>query len=151
MKTFNPNIPPPNGYKFRNDDGTVLTGNGWERLERNVIAYRQRLGQSVDNVHEMIVEQICKDAPGFCHDESAKVGEIRMRESIKARAIAWLGRQAGEARGKKLNKVDRNTAISLARFSACWASPMVAPASLLSECFSHATAMAMSYRPLATA
>lgn len=110
MKTFNPNIPPPNGFKFLNEDGTTIVGNGWDRLERNVIAYRKRLGQSTDNVMEMIVEQICALAPGFCKDGSERQGERQVKESLKAMVMAWLGKRAGEARDKPLDQVDSNTA-----------------------------------------
>lgn len=111
MKSFNVNLPPPNGFKFLNSDGTTIVANSWKRLERAVIEYRKRLGQSTDNVWEMIVEQVCERAPGFCKDGSERIGEVKMRESLKARAMAWVGRKAGEARGNKLLKVDRNTAI----------------------------------------
>jgi hypothetical protein len=58
----------------------------------------------------MIIEQVCAMAPGFCKDGSEKKGQSGMKESLKGKAMQWLGNKAGEARGQRLRKVDHNTA-----------------------------------------
>jgi len=128
MKTINPNIPPPNGYKFRNQDGTIIVGNSWEGLTRNVLAYRQRAGHSTDNIWEMILNQVCETTPGFCRDPANREGLRGVKESLKAKAMAWLGAKANESRGSKLSQVDRNTAIIRAR--TCVGCPKRDPANM---------------------
>lgn len=99
---FNPNVPPPNGYVFRDADGTLLKGTSWKALERRVIEYRKQIGGSVDNVREEILRQVCATTPEFCKPEGPRA-EARMGETQKAKIIRYLGmiaaaRQAGHLR-----------------------------------------------------
>lgn len=119
---FNPNIPPPNGIRFLNNDGTKITANTWERLERKVIEYRKQIGGKTDGVWDEIVAQVCAGSPGFCRDESGRaVAEAKVRENVKARVMQWLGKTANLARQKRLPKVSDARAKERAR--ACMACP----------------------------
>jgi hypothetical protein len=88
---INPNIPPPNGFKFLNHDGTVIKGNGWKQLERNLLEYRRRTGGKTDNLWDEIVAQVCAAAPGFCKEGSgATPMPVQPQQQLKSRMLSWL-------------------------------------------------------------
>jgi hypothetical protein len=97
-------------------DGHVVTGLSWKNLERKVVEYRRRVGGNVDTVAQDILEQVCRNSPGFCLDDRQKARiEVQVRENLKARSLKWLGEMAGHRRGGPLSHVDHNTAIDRSR------------------------------------
>lgn len=122
MFTINPNIPPPNGFKFLNDDGTTITGNSWEQLERNVLVYRRQINGKTDGIWDEILNQVCSNSPGFCKDSSGKqIEEARVRENAKARLLKWLSDLSAKSKSQKPPKVCDNTA--RIRSKTCMACP----------------------------
>lgn len=93
---FNPNIPPPNGYVFRDVDGTLFKAASWKALERKVIAYRKQTGGNLDDVWEEIMHQVCATTPEYCKEpgERGKGGNMSQQQSHKVKIIKHLGRVA---------------------------------------------------------
>jgi hypothetical protein len=98
---INPNIPPPNGYVFRDTDGTLLKATGWRELERKVVAYRKQTGGNVDDVMPEIIRQVCETTPDYCKRPGEKSnGNRKVGNEYKSKIIRYLAMigQAKQAR-----------------------------------------------------
>lgn len=92
---LNPNIPPPNGYVFRESDGTVFRAPSLKALARKLLVYRTHNGGKVDDLEREVEEQLCRDVPDYCHGEGsprAAVKAARSRKiSLKSQIVGYLG------------------------------------------------------------
>lgn len=85
------NIFPKGGYRFVENDGTVLTDTrGWRQLSQTVSSYRRRNGYPVGNPMDEIHKQVCEANPATCfHDDEVTKQEIK-QVSLKGRVLKWL-------------------------------------------------------------
>jgi hypothetical protein len=103
MKNINPNIPPPNGYIFRDADGTELKGTSWASLERAVLMYRRQTGGKQTDLMEEILTQVCDAAPGFCRNpRTREQHEGEQRKDVRFIIISYLTRIARTAQDGNL-------------------------------------------------
>src|SRR5574342_354760 len=105
---YNPNIPPPNGFIFRDIDGTLIKGSSWKSLERKVVAYRKQAGGSVDNVLDEIFAQVCAAAPEYCKSPktSKPKKDARSAGTVKSVVFKYLSKLV---HAKEIRKVGAAT------------------------------------------
>jgi hypothetical protein len=119
---LNKNIPPPNGYIFRDVDGTTFKAVSLKALARKVLVYRTQTGGKTDNLEQEIENQICSTIPAHCHgDGSPRVEHRRIqvhRQTTKARAVGYLGSIARIPRPAKVNHQ-----VTAERIRVCMACP----------------------------
>lgn len=101
MREINPNIYPPDGYTFRESDGSIRRSDSWKHLEAEVRDYRLRNGLPEGNVWEDIMDQTCAKFPGFCRNAEPFV-QIPTNQSMSfnQRVLEWF---AACLRSKRLN------------------------------------------------
>ncbi len=116
-REMNPNLYPPNGYLFRERDGSVHRGLSWKDVKKKVKEYRERNNIPVGDVWEEIMTQQCASSPGLCRDSDP--GPVRVVNdglTFNKKVIGWLAWALGQ---KRLNdwalvdedEVDRRAAI----------------------------------------
>lgn len=89
---FNPNLYPPDGYRFRDADGTLFKGESWRDVRRQVAEYRARNGMPPGDPEAEINAQQCAQTPGLCHGD--KPAPVRLQGSGSngnERVLNWLG------------------------------------------------------------
>lgn len=122
MRQFNPNLYPPDGYVFKDRDGTLHRADGWKALEAMVTAYRTRNRQEVGNVWMEIQEQACGKTPGHCSDDVMRAPvPVGVGMDFTKRVMAWLATQAGPKRKGEFKLVD--DALAARRASVCLGCP----------------------------
>lgn len=67
---INPNLYPPDGYVFKEQDGSIHRGESWRDLERKVKAYRERNGIPPGDVWQEMMTQVCAKFPGHCRQQT---------------------------------------------------------------------------------
>lgn len=90
---FNPNLFPPNGYVFKDRDGTRHQSDSWKRLLQQVVDYRTRNGFELGDVWSEIMAQACASTPGHCRDNAPRLVQARSQTGIPAfnqRVLEWL-------------------------------------------------------------
>jgi hypothetical protein len=105
---FNPNIPPPNGYVFRDTDGTLHKATSWRALERKVIAYRNQIGGNTNDVWDEILRQVCETTPAYCRKDGERSAPSETRDmgkSHKGKIIRFLGMVASAKQNNHLRYV----------------------------------------------
>jgi hypothetical protein len=114
--TVNPNVPPPNGYVFRDTDGTLLRATSWKTLERKVIAYRTQTGGNVDDVMSEIINQICAATPDYCNRPGERAnGNRKVGNEYKSKIIRYLAMIAQAKQAKNLRYVKDSEAQARAK------------------------------------
>jgi hypothetical protein len=63
---LNPNLRPPTGYKFIDDEGFEHQADTVEKLIVNLTAYRARVGKPAGDPTKEVHEQICRRHPTCC-------------------------------------------------------------------------------------
>jgi hypothetical protein len=113
---INPNIPPPNGYIFRDTDGTLLKATSWKALERKVIAYRKQTGGNVDDIMPEIIRQVCETTPDYCKRPGEKSdGSRSMGKEYKQKIIRYLAMIGQAKQAKNLRYVQDSEAQARAK------------------------------------
>lgn len=115
-REMNPNLYPPDGYVFRERDGSIHRGDSWRDLTRIVTEYRTRNKMEVGEVRAEIMTQHCAKVPGHCRDEVAFVPPPADGLSFNKKVLGWVAWALGR---KRLNawdlveesEVDRRAAI----------------------------------------
>lgn len=89
---FNPNLYPPDGYRFRDADGTLFKGESWRDVRRQVAEYRARNNMPAGDPEAEINAQQCAQTPGLCHgDKPAPVRVAGSGSNGNERVLNWLG------------------------------------------------------------
>lgn len=121
MREFNPNLYPPNGYVFRDRDGTNHKADSWKNLEKAVRAYRERNRQEIGEVWSEIMIQACASTPGHCRDDARPLPPPGQGMDFSKRIMGWLAGLAGVKRTGKWVLVDDELAAR--RASVCLGCP----------------------------
>ena len=114
VKKINLNLSPPEGYEFRETDGTLLVGTSWRGLVRVVAKYRAGAKLPPGNPFAEIMEQACRRNPSLCTESNTVPYPQQTkdpRSGIKLRVMHWLvawGKQARSLDGIRF--VDAETA-----------------------------------------
>lgn len=108
--SVNPNIPPPNGFVFRDVDGTKFQATNWASLERMVVAYRKQTGGVVDDVMAEILRQVCETTPDYCKTPGEKQKGKIVGNEHKAKIVKFLAKVAAAKRDKHLRYVQDSEA-----------------------------------------
>lgn len=92
MKHFNLNVPPKNGYRFIEPDGTLIIGKSWGAVISRVQSYRRRNKLATGNAEKEVRAQACQNNPEVCSGETAEQREVSIVQhaSIKSRVILWF-------------------------------------------------------------
>lgn len=89
---FNPNLYPPDGYRFKDANGTLFKGESWRDVRRQVKEYRARNGMPPGDPEAEINAQQCAQTPGLCHgDKPAPVRTTTSGSNGNERVLNWLG------------------------------------------------------------
>lgn len=121
-KKINVNLYPPQGYRFREADGSVHAGQSWAHLERTVKGYRERNGIPVGDVKSDIANQFCAEVPGHCRDDEPFVAPKNNPSlTFNNRVLSWIGTMLGKKRFGRTVKVD--DAAAARRASLCVGCP----------------------------
>lgn len=92
MLRMNPNLYPPDGYRFRDSDGTLFKGESWRDVRRQVAEYRARNQMPAGDPESEINVQQCAQTPGLCHgDKPAPVRTPSSGSNGNERVLNWLG------------------------------------------------------------
>lgn len=85
------NILPPDGYQFRDPDGSGFKSTGWTALIQLVSDYRKRKGLPTEGVAAEVFAQACARNPQIC-DTQVRQGQrvFLQQDSLKSRTIKWL-------------------------------------------------------------
>lgn len=86
------NILPPDGYRFRDPDGSAFVSTGWGPLIQQVREYRARKGLPTTQVAAEVMEQACARNPQVCSEAGAQQGK-RVHvpaATTKSKVIRWL-------------------------------------------------------------
>lgn len=121
-REINPNIRPPNGYRFTERDGVVFVGRNWRSVEKQVKAYRQRNNFEPGEPWAEIMTQTCGDTPGFCGETSANRPPDSSGMSFNQRINEWMAWALGKKRLKAISLVSAE--VTQARAAICAACPM---------------------------
>lgn len=107
MRRINPNLYPPNGYRFVERDGTVFTGNSWGTVAKRVTRYRTDNKFDLGNVWEEMMNQICGEVPGYCGETSpnTQAGDPSGM-SFNAKVNEWMAWALGRKRLHKVSTVE---------------------------------------------
>lgn len=89
-REINPNLYPPNGYKFTDRDGTLHKGESWRKLEAQVRDYRQRTGQELGDVWGEIMGQVCSEVPSYCGETPPPVVNAGHSLTFNQRVLQWF-------------------------------------------------------------
>jgi hypothetical protein len=92
MPRFNVNIPPSAGYRFQEDDGTVIVGKSWSAVIARLKSYRNRNKKKTGNAEREVYAQACKQSPETCSGDSSEQRFARQVVSVKGRVLAWFAR-----------------------------------------------------------
>lgn len=126
MNEINKNLYPPDGYVFREADGSHHRGGSWKDLQNRVKTYREINSIYIGDVWADIVIQVCARLPNFCRS-NAPVVPPRRRESnsLNTRISAWVGQLLAAKRMGKVSFVPDDEARR--RASICLGCPMQKP------------------------
>ena len=109
MKSLNPNLYPKGGYFFINIDGARIFGDSWKGVEARTINYRKRAGQTIGNVWEEIVLQVCAREPVLCVESDAVYSATLKKTNLKTRVLGWFLRIREKRDHEGLNFVSDKT------------------------------------------
>lgn len=127
----NPNLyPSSTGYRFKEKDGSVHRGTGWENVIKRVTAYRERNGFLVGDVRSEVMSQACVGNPGICIDDSPR--QIVPRKAGYASTMfqkvsSWLYQLVQQLQRGNLPLVDRPEAARRAAICAACPRQMAIP------------------------
>lgn len=102
MSEINKNLYPPDGYVFRETDGSHHRGSNWKSLEDRVRTYREINGLPAGDVWGDIEAQICVRIPHFCRSQTKTPVRRREGSSLNGRVTGWIGRQLGTKRAGRI-------------------------------------------------
>jgi hypothetical protein len=89
MLEVNPNLFPPGGFVFKDEDGMEVRGSDLPGLVQAVESYRRQTGGSLVDVYGEVVAQICGNTPHVCRDVPAsEVGPTPAQKALVARVVA---------------------------------------------------------------
>jgi hypothetical protein len=85
------NIRPPNGWEFKERDGTVIRAGSWRGVIKKVVHYRLLNRFPPGDPTTEVTAQACHKNPSSCYDDKGSwrhpaAGGI----SLKARVLKWL-------------------------------------------------------------
>lgn len=85
------NVLPPDGYQFRDPDGSGFRSTGWGPLIATVTEYRARKGLPTAGVAAEVMEQACARNPQICGHQVRQGQRIFLgKNSLKSQVIRWL-------------------------------------------------------------
>lgn len=90
MRQINRNLFPKDGFCFKDQDGVRIFAATWAGVITRVTNYRARHGFPIGNVEEEVMNQACKNNPGYCTDENAAYTHEVSRASLKNRVLLWF-------------------------------------------------------------
>jgi hypothetical protein len=103
---LNPNIPPPNGFVFKDTDGTVFRAATMRALVRRVLTYRTRTGGKTNDLEQEIQTQLCSVIPEHCHGEGSPQAihreKLAVKQTLRGRMAGYLGTLARVDSPKKV-------------------------------------------------
>jgi hypothetical protein len=67
---LNPHLRPPGGFRFVDADKVEHVAESFDRLVKNLAAYRKRVGRPPGDPSAEITEQICRRNPAMCVGDS---------------------------------------------------------------------------------
>lgn len=107
VNEMNPNLYPPNGYTFKDRDGTRHVANSWKGLEKKVKAYRELNRQEPGDPWREINDQHCANTPSHCRNAASTLVSPQGQAvpNFNQRVVEWLNRQLDRLRVNKLGKV----------------------------------------------
>lgn len=100
-----PHLSPPGGYKFRDTDGAIHTGDGWAHLVRVVAQYRALRKLPAGDPQREITEAVCQADPKLCHNGPGELG-TGDKEAFHLRVVNWVSRMIQFMRSHRLRFVD---------------------------------------------
>ena len=120
MKKLNLNIPPRNGYVFRESNGVVIIGKSWNALIARVQAYRRRNKLPTGNAEKEVRSQACEANPEICSGETSEQRQVTIEQqpaSIKSRVLMWFNqmrqRRSAEGAIHFVGQVERDRRVNI--------------------------------------
>lgn len=108
MRQINFNLYPPDGYCFKEKDGSFHRSDGWKNLAEKIRAYRELNRFEIGDPLGDIMNQVCAKYPHFCNEPVPFVLQNNSSGMThNQRVLAWLAAMLGYFRLKALKRVDR--------------------------------------------
>lgn len=109
---INPNLYPPTGYRFKDEDGLIHKANNWKSLARKVGDYRARNKKPVGDPMAEIVAQFCATSPAYCRSGAEKRIDRRPAGrqwpgELTQRVMNWVQELISRKRLNMVGKVSR--------------------------------------------
>ena len=122
MMRIRVNIFPKDGYRFKEQDGTLLVGDSWRGITARVVAYRKRNGLPPGDPAKEINDQRCQTNPESCFQDSGPQHAAAVRvTTLKSRVLQWFSR-VREA-GRRTPTEFASTELAQARANVCAGCP----------------------------
>lgn len=147
MREINPNIYPPNGYRFQDRDGTMHKGASWAMVKRRAKQYRERVGIPVDELWKEMMDQVCAETPGACGETDTHpviVTKPAPSLSLNQRVLAWYAKMLAKKRVNDWRTVSESEVAR--RASICGGCP--AQRALNSSCGACIRSVSISHKAL---
>jgi hypothetical protein len=87
---INFNIRPHNGYRYKEPDGTEISGKSWAGVIARVRSYRLRNKLTFGNPEQDVRSYACKNNPEICSGAGPVEQEARRVVSLKSRVLGWF-------------------------------------------------------------
>jgi len=94
---INTNLAPPDGYWFKENDGSVIRApSSWRGVIIRIARYRRRNKFPAGNPEAELAAQVCARSPGLCAEGANPVHAAALKKAtLKTRILAWLGHMRG--------------------------------------------------------
>jgi len=126
VRKVNPNLYFPNGYVFKEADGTLLKAHSWRSLYDKVREHRRINRKPPGDPENEVQAQACARSPQLCHEDIPSVPTPRtgkqVTESFKSAVLRSMSEMAQRVDKKEVNFV--NDGLAAARADVCRRCPM---------------------------
>lgn len=98
MLKINVNIFPMGGHRFKDRDGTTITGGSWKGVAARLRGYRKKNNLPPGDPETEVREQACVNNPSLCHyDDGQYMAAVKV-VNLKSRVLKWFSdiRKAGK-------------------------------------------------------
>jgi len=111
--TLNPNLFPPEGYRFVDADGVEHFGQSLEQLVKHLGEYRVRVGRPPGDPHREVMDYLCGRFPDLCVPDEAELQRRVVWTRVMGSISKWVHERSGEgpATISSQEEVNRRVAI----------------------------------------
>lgn len=118
MLKINSNIFPKGGHRFKDRDGTTITGGSWPGVIARLRGYRKKNNIPEGDAEHEVMEQACINNPSICHYDDGQTAAAVKVVNLKSRVLQWFSKLRAQAAREPLLIGDQENATNRANVCA---------------------------------